>query len=338
MVASQLRIGQTKFTVGNSQSNGHMACRDRGQTLTGDQPHSNSAARAISIIEFMAAHQTETFTISELARRLSLNKSTVHTLVHTLHEAGWLFCSTVDLRYGLGPTLTILGEAAAQAIPELTLARSAMEELAAEFQRECVFSMVADGEIISLYTTGPAGLRGNWVRPGARTPCNPPFGTVFMAWEGDAARKAWYERGRVSDPQRYEELNADLAAIRKRGYVVTVKSTFEAKLAQVMRTMPDAFVSRRELHDILERHLADLQPVEYLVSDDDGGGSLLVETIQAPVFESEVPRYAITVSHIDRVLDPAGLARAGKRVRDAADGVSELIADLTKSSRLRSKL
>src|SRR6201995_766710 len=102
--------------------------------------HSNSASRAIAIVEFLASNPQKTFTLSDIARFCGLRKSTAHTVLGALHEAGWLTRSPTDLEYGLGPTLIMVGRAAAETRPEVNLARPVMERLTASFQRECVLS------------------------------------------------------------------------------------------------------------------------------------------------------------------------------------------------------
>jgi DNA-binding IclR family transcriptional regulator len=291
-----------------------------------DATYSNSAARAIAVVEFLAAHKAETFSISELARRLGLNKSTVHGIVHTLHEAGWLFCSRADLRYGLGPTLIAVGQAADQAIPQLTMATPVMRELSSKIQRECVFSTLNDAEILILGTTGPATIGGTLIRPGARMPCNPPLGTVFMAWLDDETRKAWRARGNRADFTQYGRLDGELAAIRRRGYVVTARATPEARLERILDELPE-MTSRRELHQILERHLAAIHLVEYLVDEKTPTDALVIESVQAPVFENGDGRFALTVN-VDERLGARTVRDLGARVRDAAEAITDSIATL----------
>jgi DNA-binding IclR family transcriptional regulator len=296
-----------------------------------DGPHSNSAARAIAIIEFLATRPTETFSVSEVARRVSLNKSTAYTLLRTLHRAGWAFRSPVDLQYGIGPTLIVIGEAAAQALPEVSFARPVMQGLASEFHRECVLSTVVGEEIVVLHTTGPAELGSPWSRPGSRTPCSPPFGTVFVAWQDQPSQKQWYERGTVVSAERFEELEADLEMIRARGFVATMATTVESQIAQLVRDMGDK-VTAKDLGRIREMRLSRLAPMEYLVGTDESVGSFMIDQFQAPIFDRESARYALTIRGINEEMDLATLSEAGGRVRAACDEVTRAIVELNQDA------
>ena len=48
------------------------------------------AERVVAVLNFLAAHPDESFTLSELSRRLDLNKATCHALLMTLTQAGYL--------------------------------------------------------------------------------------------------------------------------------------------------------------------------------------------------------------------------------------------------------
>jgi DNA-binding IclR family transcriptional regulator len=296
-------------------------------TTPTDGPHSNSAARAIAIIEFLATRPTETFSVSEIARRVSLNKSTAYTLLRTLHRAGWAFRSPVDLQYGIGPTLTVIGEAAAQALPEVSFARPVMQRLASEFHRECVLSTVVGEEIVVLHTTGPAELGPPWSRPGSRTPCSPPFGTVFVAWQDQASQKEWYGRGTVVSPERFEELHEDLEMIRNRGFVATMSTSVDSQLAQLLDELGEK-ATAEDFRRIREKRLSLLPPIEYLVGTDESVGSLMIDQLQAPIFDGDEARYALTIRGINEELNLAALSDAGRRVRLACDEITAAIVHL----------
>jgi DNA-binding IclR family transcriptional regulator len=298
--------------------------------VSSDGSFSNSAARAIAIVEFLAIRPTETFTVAEIARRVGLNKSTTYTLIRTLRRAGWAFRSPIDLRYGIGPTVIVLGEAAAQALPEVSFARPIMERLASDFGRECVLSTLVGDEIVVLASTGPSELGTLWNRPGSKSPCSPPFGSLFMAWQDPQQQKRWFERGTVVSVERFEELAADLELIKRRGFVATLKSTVEAQLAQVMRDIQTT-TTLEDLRRIQANRMSLLTPDEYLVGSEDGVDSLSIRSLQAPIFDGEVVGYALTVASIDEVWDFERLREMGSKVRNAADEVSAAIGSLNRS-------
>jgi DNA-binding IclR family transcriptional regulator len=290
----------------------------------------NSTGRAVAIIEFLASRPTETFSISEIARRLNLNKSTAFTAIRTLHGAGWLFRSPTDRRYALGPKLTVVGQAASDALPHVTLARPVMERLAAELRRECDLATLTGDEILVLHTTGPPNLGQHWTRPGDRRPFVAPFGTVFVAWQDEAAQKEWLERGAVVDPEESAELVAALEAIHKRGFVATLRSPLSSQwtLALQLQEVPDSF-SGSYWRQVLSGH-SDQPEAGQLMSDPgEAADPPVIYSIQAPIFEHGEPRYSLTVPNLEQKLDAANLAHLGKRVRSACDEITRAIAQMS---------
>ena len=70
------------------------------------------AERSVAVLELLAAHPDERFTLSEVARRCDLNKATAHALLSALSERGVLLRHPEEKRYSLGPVLVSIGEAA----------------------------------------------------------------------------------------------------------------------------------------------------------------------------------------------------------------------------------
>src|SRR5207248_704067 len=67
------------------------------------------AERVVAVLNFLTAHPDESFTLSELARRLGLNKATCHALLMTLTEAGYVLRHPTRMTYMLGPALVAAG-------------------------------------------------------------------------------------------------------------------------------------------------------------------------------------------------------------------------------------
>ena len=65
------------------------------------------ADRVVRVLDFLAAHPDDRFTLSELARRLELNKATAHALLVTLTDSGYLLRHPTDMTYSLGPALIV---------------------------------------------------------------------------------------------------------------------------------------------------------------------------------------------------------------------------------------
>ena len=91
---------------------------------------SPAVERTTAILDFLAAHPNEPWTLSELARRLDLNKATAHSLLSALTDAGYLVRHPIRKDYALGPALIGVGRAALSQYPVVDFARPEMRRLA----------------------------------------------------------------------------------------------------------------------------------------------------------------------------------------------------------------
>src|SRR5205823_488061 len=112
------------------------------------------AERVVAVLNFLAAHPDESFTLSELARRLDLNKATCHALLMSLTEAGYVLRHPTRMTYMLGPALVAVGSAAQGQFQAVDFAREEMRALAEETSLECIASTVVGDEIVILSRSG----------------------------------------------------------------------------------------------------------------------------------------------------------------------------------------
>ena len=71
-----------------------------------------SVAKALRVIDLVAAAPAEGVTLSDVARQASMSKSAAYGLVRTLVDAGVLRAIEPGPRYALGLTLVRLGDQA----------------------------------------------------------------------------------------------------------------------------------------------------------------------------------------------------------------------------------
>ncbi|MDA8044374.1 MAG: helix-turn-helix domain-containing protein [Actinomycetota bacterium] len=290
-----------------------------------EAPYTNSAARAVAVVEFLASNPNQTFTLSEVARRCNLRKSTAKVVLSCLHHAGWLTRSPVDLRYGLGPMLIMIGRAADEARPEVNLARPVMLDLSLRLHCECVLNATTGGEIVILESTAPGGLSGRYLASGQRGPFVAPYGAVFVAWRSRADRSDWYNRP-PGDPNRIGQLDQILDECVKRGYVVTIQSDPRERMMEIIEEASDQLTTE-EIRVLMRSHLANLSPDTYLTGRLRKNDRYLVNAVQAPIFDARgIPAFALSV-HIGRTLDGTAVAELGQAVRLAAGTVTAVIAD-----------
>lgn len=239
--------------------------------------------RAIAVLNFLAAHPDEDFTLSELARRLDLNKATCHAMLLTLTDAGYLLRHPTRLTYRLGPALIALGSAAQGQFEAVDFARDEMRALSEDLGVECIASAVVDNEIVILSRSGTPLPFGRSVQLGQRLPLVPPLGTVFMAWSKPSEIDDWLQRQRSwATEDQLDRYRAALDAVRRRGYAVSLDVEARNRLGQALADLVGDV--RRDRRGTVEQLIDELSNEDYFLIDVDSEGSYPVNTMGAPVF------------------------------------------------------
>lgn len=245
---------------------------------------SPAVERTTAILDFLAAHPTEPWSLSELARRLDLNKATAHALLSALTDAGYLVRHPVRKDYALGPALIGVGRAALEQYPVVDFARPEMRRLADDTGLACLATASVDGDMVILERVGTARPLTVSVAVGQRVPIAPPFGTAFVAWETSEAIEQWLARAGspVTDAER-ARYDAALAAVRDRGYSVTLDADAHARFTRATSSGDARVASRDDVGALVD----ELGHQDYLVIDLDPTSTYRVNHIAAPVFDPD---------------------------------------------------
>ena len=279
---------------------------------------SPAVLRACDVLDHLAAHPSESFSVSEVARAVGVPRATCDAVLLALAEGG-LVRRDADLRYGLGEGCRALGEAAAVSGAPLSVLESVAELLA-----RSVASCVAISSRIGLetrvervYDHGPAfGIRA---RVGESMSLVPPFGAVFVAWDGDAAIEAWLDRAAValSDDDRAATRDA-LAAVRARRYSISTASV-RPDLVRMLEELvdDDGNGARRDARAAFIREV----PVsEYLAVSVAPNRRVRLNHMAAPVFDADgTVVYAFMVLGPGDDLSGREITALGERLVAAAD-------------------
>jgi DNA-binding IclR family transcriptional regulator len=276
-------------------------------------------ARTVALLDFLATRPGEAFTLSELARRLELNKSTAHAMLVTLTDTGYVARHPVEKSYTLGPALVALGEAAAKAPPvEVSqFAREEMRALADELQLQCVASRVIGADIVILAEAGTPEPLGQRIVVGQRLPFVPPLGTVFVAWSPPEEIDAWLRRlgpgATKAELTRYRDA---VDAVRARGYSIGLEADARRELGRA--------VAQRDPH--LEEIVEKLGHQEYILLGLEHSASYRISMVAAPVFGPDATLVmALSLFGFRDRTDAAELARAGNRLRQATRAVTQAL-------------
>jgi DNA-binding IclR family transcriptional regulator len=259
--------------------------------------------RSIAVLNYLAAHPEDRYTLSEIARSTDLNKATLHAILGALTESGFVIREEERKTYGLGPALVALGGAAVESNPAVQLAVPHMQALSDELGLDCVASTAIEDQIVILQRTSssrrPFGID---VQPGQRLPMAPPLGTVFVAWSSTLEIDHWLAMvgpaASKADIKRYRQA---VESVRARGYSLG--------LGPQPRPSESPRKGRRPS---LEENVRAIRVDEYALIELDNSATYRLNHIGAPIFgangrvslalfligfqgdipAAEVPRYA----------------------------------------------
>src|ERR1700722_5702303 len=159
------------------------------------------------VLSMLSRHPDSSFTLSEICQRLDINVSTAHSLLNALTGAQFPIRHPGTKRYSPGPRLGRVRAPGAGRLAEST-------------GRQCVASTVVGGDIVIIAKAGHAGPLGVTMDIGARMPLRPPFGTVFVAWAGEASIRSWLEETVPCAGPLIQQCLDALSAVRSQGYSV----------------------------------------------------------------------------------------------------------------------
>ncbi|MGH9235707.1 MAG: IclR family transcriptional regulator [Acidimicrobiales bacterium] len=276
----------------------------------------------MAVLELLARHPDERFTLSEVARRCSLNKATAHALLSTLSERGVLLRHPDEKRYSLGPRLVAIGDAARRGYTAVDFAPTVLDALAAATGLQASAWQMAGDHVVCVVRLGRStNDRGSAVQ--LRLPLVPPVGLVFMAWSDPATVEAWLARaGAVETVGLAVEA---LPTIRRQGFGV-MESSPEWHTLTRNNGPRSADVASPAAQRALLRAVAQQPLVVSSLRDDD---AYHPADVTAPVFGSDGEvLLAVTVSGLaDRgPVDGAELRALGQRVVAAADALTAAVS------------
>ncbi|HKX69657.1 MAG TPA: helix-turn-helix domain-containing protein [Acidimicrobiales bacterium] len=278
------------------------------------------ADRSVAVLELLAGHPNERFTLSEVARRCDLNKATAHALLSTLSEHGVLLRHPQEKRYSLGPRLVAIGEAARRGYSAVDFVPAVLEDLSAGTGK-WTRAFVRTGDRVEVVAQARAPSDVDRSRD-VVLPLVAPIGVLWMAWSDAPTVEAWLARAVIGAAVR-PALDV-LPVVRRNGFAVTLASPewralSEPSHSRATREDPEPGEVRALLAALGRR------PV--LVSGIDDRSSYQVGEVAAPVFGmSGAVELTVAVSGLDRrELRGDELRALAERVKAAGDDLTTAI-------------
>src|SRR5690606_29508551 len=158
------------------------------------------ADRTVAVLDLLASHPHDRFTLSEVARRCRLNKATAHALLSTLVRHGVLLRHPEEKRYSLGPRLVDVGEAARRGYSVLDFLPATVQRLATATRAPARAPRVMGSYLVAVACAGGEAGQDGALQP--RLPLVPPVGALFMAWADAPTVEAWLARATAGESTR----------------------------------------------------------------------------------------------------------------------------------------
>ncbi len=182
-----------------------------------------SSDRTLEILERLAASGRHT--LGELARDLDIPKSSLHGILRTMAERGWVEVDPGGTRFGLGLRALQVGAAYLEADDAVTLLGTLLDELAAEFGETVHLGRLDGPDVVYMAKRESIHPLRLFSAIGRRLPAHATaLGKALLAEREDA------ELTRIlPDPLprltprtlvTLDQVHAELAATRERGYAV----------------------------------------------------------------------------------------------------------------------
>jgi DNA-binding IclR family transcriptional regulator len=214
------------------------------RTTAAGRPKVQSVDRTLDVLEALASRRAATG-ISELSQIVGLHVSTVHRLLATLVDRGYVRQDPESSRYHLGSRVFTLSSAADVHLDLRLVARPYLERLMRGSGETANLVTLGDGEVVYLDQVASMHLVKMFTAPGMRAPlyCT-GTGKAMLAYAPpevvEAALAATFERRTPKTLVTREALEAQLARIRKLGY-----SLDDEEMEEGVRCIAVALFDRR---------------------------------------------------------------------------------------------
>ena len=275
------------------------------------------------MINHLAAHPGDGFTLSELARDTDVNIASLHAVLDVLTQEGYVVRDRRRKAYRLGTSPIALGQAALDQHPAVQLAREATLELAERLELEVLCGLVVGRDLL---VVGEAGRPDRlYMRPrvGQRLPFMPPLGILGVAYLAAPQQQAWLDRlGPAATAADREAYLSGVSAARRRGYQVDLETPTRQRIALLM---PELAQDPRSpaLKAKLEQLVAQLGREEHMLVELEPDRSYAVNNITAPVFNDRGHLVAaVTLLGFDQPIAAEQIQEHVRRLLDTTERIT----------------
>lgn len=184
-----------------------------------------SVARALTIMQYIASNGNSV-SLSAISKGMDLSKSTVHGLISTLEQMGYISQNQSTGAYSLGMKLFDLGNVVYASMDLRAIAEPVLYELGKRHDETVHLAVLSDDEVVYIDKVGSSHSIGAISHVGGRNPAHcTGVGKVMLAGLSDKelerliAHKGLrqFTKKTIIDP---EQLKSHLKSIRQQGYAL----------------------------------------------------------------------------------------------------------------------
>jgi DNA-binding IclR family transcriptional regulator len=205
----------------------------------------HSLELGLRILESFDRDAVDEMSLSELARRVGVSRSSAFRLVHTLQRLGYLEREDETKNYRLGARVMSLGYSFLSSKDIAELARPDLQRLRNQTRCSTHLGILDGAEVIYIARFAAHNPVSAMITVGARVPAHATtMGRIILAYKPAAYIQEFFggrPLTKFSDqtPVTLDGLIATLDADRQRGYVIS-HSNFEAGIASIAAPLFDA--------------------------------------------------------------------------------------------------
>jgi len=276
------------------------------------------------------ANPNQAFGLTEMTRRLNLNKATCHAILTTMSNYGFLVQHPKTKAYRLGPSIIAAGNAAFAQFPVLEYARPELESLQSDLNIGFAVTGRSKLHQVLLALYGHATPLIDSFQLGLRIPNTAPLAACFTAFSPARELEAWLTRAHEArggyDEKLDQKLRVAAIGIRARGYEVTLRTRAEDRFRAELKRIHDAW-SLAALEAAANQFQSDLCDEFYHLDRIDPKARYEVSTITVPIFVfKEVPVLCFVGGSFDKAISGAQIEEIAARMKQSADRVTRLAA------------
>jgi len=267
--------------------------------------------RVAAILNFIAEHPGQSFTLSDLVRALKLSRATCHALLTGLVEVGYLYRAS-DKAYVLGPALVAIGRVAAEHASPLQIAKPEMRALADEFEAICSAFFIDREDVVVRERAASVSHLGNSPPLGARMRLRAPFAAIHFAWSPPAEVEAWLDAARPPPTaEQRADMLASMAFAREHGFMFNVRNPTMAA------SEPAELAFSADRMEFPASAGVELDPAQ----------NYRLLSVTAPVFDaSGQVAFTMGLGGFERFVSGKEVEQMGRRLREACDRITAFIA------------